>query len=120
PSTAAAPRSAGRPTPRDGRTSAPPISRSRPTTPARPTSTAIWPASPSTAMRSPASSSECQGVRRGPVALAAGVRRHDDEGMTTAARHWDVRLELIESEDYCEVVAHLDAGDRGLSGTGRS
>ena len=40
--------------------------------------------------------------------------------MTTAARHWDVRLELIESEDYCEVVAHLDAGDRGLSGTGRS
>ena len=40
--------------------------------------------------------------------------------MTTATRHWDVRLELTETEDYCEVVAHLDAGDRGLSGVGRS
>ena len=35
-------------------------------------------------------------------------------------RHWDVRLELREDEDHCEVVAHLDAGDRGLSGVGRS
>jgi hypothetical protein len=40
--------------------------------------------------------------------------------MTTATRHWDVRLELTETEDYCEVVAHLDAGDRSLSGVGRS
>ena len=29
--------------------------------------------------------------------------------MTTATRHWDVRLELVETEDYCEVVAHLVA-----------
>ena len=40
--------------------------------------------------------------------------------MTTATTHWDVRLELTETDDYCEVVAHLDAGDRGLSGVGRS
>jgi hypothetical protein len=40
--------------------------------------------------------------------------------MTTATRHWDVRLEIIEDGDHCEVTAHLDAGDRGLSGVGRS
>ena len=40
--------------------------------------------------------------------------------MTTATRHWDVRLELVEDGDHCEVIAHLDAGDRGLSGVGRS
>jgi len=35
-------------------------------------------------------------------------------------QHWDVRLEISEDEDHCEVVAHLDAGDRGLAGVGRS
>ncbi len=40
--------------------------------------------------------------------------------MTTAVRHWDVRLELIEDEDHCEVIAHLTAGDRSLAGIGRS
>jgi hypothetical protein len=40
--------------------------------------------------------------------------------MTTATRHWDVRLELREDDDHCEVTAHLDAGDRSLAGVGRS
>lgn len=40
--------------------------------------------------------------------------------MTTVTHHWDVRLEFLEDEDHCEVVAHLDTGDRGLSGVGRS
>jgi hypothetical protein len=40
--------------------------------------------------------------------------------MTMKRQHWDVRLEISEDEDYCEVIAHLDAGDRGLAGTGRS
>jgi hypothetical protein len=40
--------------------------------------------------------------------------------MTTSTRHWDVRLEFIEDGDHCQVVAHLDADDRGLSGVGRS
>lgn len=40
--------------------------------------------------------------------------------MNTATRHWDVRLELREDSDHCEVIAHLDAGDRSVSGTGRS
>lgn len=35
-------------------------------------------------------------------------------------QHWDVRLELTEDADHCEVVAHLDAGDRSLQGVGRS
>ncbi len=35
-------------------------------------------------------------------------------------QHWDVRLELTEDADHCEVVAHLDTGDRGLQGVGRS
>ena len=35
-------------------------------------------------------------------------------------QHWDVRLEISEDSEHCEVVAHLDAGDRGLSGVGRS
>lgn len=40
--------------------------------------------------------------------------------MTTVRQHWDVRLEITEDADHCEVTAHLDAGDRGLSGVGRS
>lgn len=40
--------------------------------------------------------------------------------MTTAQQHWDVRLELREDSDHCEVTAHLDTGDRGLVGVGRS
>ena len=40
--------------------------------------------------------------------------------METSTCHWDVRLELREDEDHCEVIAHLDAGDRGLAGVGRS
>ncbi len=39
---------------------------------------------------------------------------------TITAHHWDVRLEIRETEDDCEVVAHLDAGDRSLSGFGRA
>ena len=40
--------------------------------------------------------------------------------MTTAQQHWDVRLELREDGDHCEVIAHLDTGDRSLAGVGRS
>lgn len=40
--------------------------------------------------------------------------------MTTLRHHWDVRLEITEDEDHCEVVAHLDAGNRSLAGIGRS
>ncbi len=40
--------------------------------------------------------------------------------MDTVQRHWDVRLEIREDGDHCEVTAHLDAGDRGLAGVGRS
>ncbi len=40
--------------------------------------------------------------------------------MDTTALHWDVRLELREDEDHCEVTAHLDTGDRSLAGVGRS
>lgn len=40
--------------------------------------------------------------------------------MDTVTRHWDVRLEIREDGDHCEVLAHLDTGDRGLSGVGRS
>lgn len=40
--------------------------------------------------------------------------------MTTTRQHWDVRLEITEDDDHCEVVAHLDTGDRGLAGVGRS
>lgn len=39
---------------------------------------------------------------------------------TGSRRHWDVRLELNETSDACEVVAHLDAGDRGMVGVGRA
>lgn len=40
--------------------------------------------------------------------------------MTTATRHWEVRLELLENTDRCEVLARLDVGDRSLVGFGRS
>jgi hypothetical protein len=40
--------------------------------------------------------------------------------MTTAQQHWDVRLELREDGAHCEVIAHLDTGDRSLAGVGRS
>jgi hypothetical protein len=40
--------------------------------------------------------------------------------MDTVQRHWDVRLDIREDADHCEVTAHLDAGDRGLKGVGRS
>ena len=40
--------------------------------------------------------------------------------MTTAQQHWDVRLELREDSEHCEVIAHLDTGDRSLAGVGRS
>ena len=33
---------------------------------------------------------------------------------------WRLTFESREDDDHCEVTAHLDAGDRSLSGTGRS
>jgi hypothetical protein len=35
-------------------------------------------------------------------------------------KHWTVTLDMQETKDHCEVTAHLDAGDRGLAGKGRS
>jgi hypothetical protein len=40
--------------------------------------------------------------------------------MTTATRHWDVQLEMLEDRDHCEVLARLDTGERSLVGFGRS
>lgn len=40
--------------------------------------------------------------------------------MTTATRHWDVQLELLEDRDHCEVLARLDTGDRSIVGFGRA
>ena len=40
--------------------------------------------------------------------------------MNTAIHHWEVRLELVEDDDHCQVTAHLDAGDRSMAGGGRS
>ena len=33
---------------------------------------------------------------------------------------WKLTFEMREDEDHCELVVHLDAGDRSLSGRGRS
>ena len=33
---------------------------------------------------------------------------------------WTLRFETREDEDHCDMVVHLDAGDRSLSGHGRS
>ncbi|NNE95776.1 MAG: DUF1876 family protein [Acidimicrobiales bacterium] len=33
---------------------------------------------------------------------------------------WKLTFETREDEDHCEMVVHLDAGDRSLSGRGRS
>ena len=33
---------------------------------------------------------------------------------------WKLTFETREDEDHCEMVVHLDAGDRSLSGLGRS
>ena len=33
---------------------------------------------------------------------------------------WTLRFETREDEDHCDIVVHLDAGDRSLSGYGRS
>lgn len=33
---------------------------------------------------------------------------------------WNLTFEWREDEEHCEMVVHLDAGDRSLSGQGRS
>ena len=33
---------------------------------------------------------------------------------------WKLTFETREDEDHCDMVVHLDAGDRSLSGHGRS
>ncbi len=41
--------------------------------------------------------------------------------MTTRQLHrWKLTFEVDEDADHCEMVVHLDAGDRSLFGTGRS
>jgi hypothetical protein len=34
--------------------------------------------------------------------------------------HWKLTIESHEDDDHCEMVVHLDAVDRSLSGVGRS
>ena len=34
--------------------------------------------------------------------------------------HWKLSFQFEEDEDHCEMVVHLDADDRSLSGFGRS
>ena len=34
--------------------------------------------------------------------------------------HWKLSFETSEDEDHCDMVVHLDAGDRSLVGVGRS
>ena len=36
------------------------------------------------------------------------------------AHRWKLEFETREDEDHCEMVVHLDAGDRSLAGHGRS
>ena len=40
--------------------------------------------------------------------------------MDTLHDTWKLTFESREDADHCEVTAHLDAGDRSLSGNGRS
>jgi hypothetical protein len=40
--------------------------------------------------------------------------------MKEPTRHWTLELMIREDEDHCEVIAHLDAGDRSLEGSGLS
>lgn len=40
--------------------------------------------------------------------------------MTAVDHPWKLRFEVREDEDHCDMVVHLDAGDRSLSGHGRS
>jgi len=49
---------------------------------------------------------------------ASGV---DGRSMGTKQLHpWKLVFEVEEDGDHCEMVVHLDAGDRSLSGRGRS
>lgn len=49
------------------------------------------------------------------------VERPYDPGMADFTPHpWKLTFETSEDEDHCEMVVHLDAGDRSLSGHGRS
>lgn len=40
--------------------------------------------------------------------------------MATATRHWDVRVEVLEDTDHCEVLAGLATGERSFVGFGRA
>ena len=40
--------------------------------------------------------------------------------MTFEDHPWKLRFEVREDEDHCDMVVHLEAGDRALSGHGRS
>jgi len=43
------------------------------------------------------------------------------DGMNALTPHrWKLTFETREDDDHCDMVVHLDAGDRGLSGHGRS
>lgn len=39
---------------------------------------------------------------------------------TLEPHRWKLTFEALEDEDHCDMVVHLDAGDRSLSGRGRS
>ena len=50
-----------------------------------------------------------------------GARSFDSGAIESYQPHaWTLRFETREDEDHCEIVVHLDAGDRSLSGYGRS
>ena len=40
--------------------------------------------------------------------------------MTAVDHPWKLKFEVREDEDHCDMVVHLEAGDRSLSGHGRS
>ncbi len=40
--------------------------------------------------------------------------------MTAVDHPWKLRFEVREDDDHCDMVVHLEAGDRSLSGHGRS
>lgn len=47
--------------------------------------------------------------------------RVDSRVMGTKNLHrWTLTFEVEEDADHCEMIVHLDAGDRSLSGRGRS
>jgi len=57
----------------------------------------------------------------GPSALPLERTTLENQGMKELTAHpWKLTIESHEDDDHCEMVVHLDAGDRSLAGVGRS